>query len=54
MKKLEITHIVFDVDGTLTDGSITISSNGVESKDFQAKDGILIRELPKLGFTTMF
>jgi len=54
MKKLGITHIVFDVDGTLTDGSITISSNGVESKDFQAKDGILIRELPKLGFTTMF
>ena len=54
MKTLGITHIVFDVDGTLTDGSITISSNGVESKAFQAKDGILIRELPKLGFTTMF
>lgn len=54
MKKLNITHIVFDVDGTLTDGSIIISSNDVESKNFQAKDGILIRELPKLGFTTMF
>ena len=54
MEKLGITHIVFDVDGTLTDGSITISSNGVESKDFQAKDGIIVRELPKLGFTTMF
>jgi len=48
-----IDHIVFDVDGTLTDGGIIVSDNGVESKVFQAKDGILIRELPKLGFTTM-
>ncbi|MCL1797144.1 MAG: HAD hydrolase family protein [Eggerthellaceae bacterium] len=48
-----IDHIIFDVDGTLTDGGITISSNGVESKQFQAKDGLLVRVLPKLGFTTM-
>jgi len=48
-----IDHIIFDVDGTLTDGGIIISGNGVESKQFQAKDGLLIRVLPKLGFTTM-
>jgi len=48
-----IDHIVFDVDGTLTDGGIFISSNGVEVKQFQAKDGILVRVMPKLGFTTM-
>ena len=48
-----IDHIVFDVDGTLTDGGITISDSGVESKTFQAKDGLLTRVLPKLGFTTM-
>jgi 3-deoxy-D-manno-octulosonate 8-phosphate phosphatase (KDO 8-P phosphatase) len=48
-----IDHIIFDVDGTLTDGGIIISDDGTESKVFQAKDGLLIRELPKLGFTTM-
>ena len=48
-----ITHIVFDVDGTLTDGGITVSDNGVELKTFQAKDGIVVRMLPRLGFTTM-
>lgn len=49
-----IDHIVFDIDGTLTDGSITISDNGMESKAFQAKDGLLMRMLPKLGFITIF
>jgi len=49
-----IDHIVFDVDGTLTDGQITISDDGVESKAFQSKDGLLVRVLPKLGFTTIF
>jgi len=49
-----IDHIVFDIDGTLTDGDITISDDGVESKAFQAKDGLFIRVLPKLGFTTIF
>jgi len=48
-----INHIIFDVDGTLTDGGITFSDNGVESKQFQAKDGLLVRMLPRLGFTTM-
>ena len=48
-----IDHIVFDVDGTLTNGGITVSNNGIESKQFQAKDGLLIRMLPKLGFTTI-
>ena len=48
-----IDHIIFDIDGTLTDGGIIISSNGVESKAFQAKDGLLMRVLPKLGFTTI-
>ena len=48
-----IDHIVFDVDGTLTDGGITISSNGVETKTFHVKDGLIINALSKLGFTTM-
>jgi 3-deoxy-D-manno-octulosonate 8-phosphate phosphatase (KDO 8-P phosphatase) len=48
-----IDHIIFDVDGTLTDGGIIISDNGIEAKQFQAKDGLIIRMLPKLGFTTI-
>ena len=48
-----IDHIVLDVDGTLTDGGITISSDGTESKCFQAKDGLILRAMPRLGFTTM-
>jgi 3-deoxy-D-manno-octulosonate 8-phosphate phosphatase (KDO 8-P phosphatase) len=48
-----IDHIVLDVDGTLTDGGIIISDNGVETKQFQAKDGLLVRVLPKLGFKTI-
>jgi len=49
-----IDHIVLDVDGTLTDGGIFISSDGVETKQFQSKDGLLVRVLPRLGFTTIF
>ena len=49
-----ISHIVFDIDGTLTDGGISFSDTGMETKQFQAKDGLIIRVMPKLGFTTMF
>ena len=44
---------VFDVDGTLTDGGILISSNGVEVKRFQAKDGLIVRVLPEIGVETL-
>ena len=48
-----ITHIVFDIDGTLTDGNISIHDNAIESKCFHVKDGLIIRVLPQLGFTTI-
>jgi len=48
-----IDHIIFDIDGTLTDGGIIFSNNGSESKTFQAKDGLLMRKLPDLGITTI-
>jgi len=35
----KIKLIVFDVDGVLTDGNITISSDGTESKNFCVEDG---------------
>jgi len=49
-----INHIIFDVDGTLTDGGLFVANNGMEFKQFSVKDGLIISVLPKLGFTTMF
>ncbi len=37
-----IKLIVLDVDGTLTDGKITYSSNGEETKSFDVADGLAI------------
>lgn len=43
-KAKKIKMIVFDVDGTLTDGSIIIDSSGNESKKFNVKDGFAIAQ----------
>jgi 3-deoxy-D-manno-octulosonate 8-phosphate phosphatase (KDO 8-P phosphatase) len=40
-----------DVDGTLTDGTITYTANGTELKSFHARDGAGIKLLPKAGIT---
>lgn len=37
-----IELLVLDVDGTLTNGQITFSSNGIESKSFDVSDGLAI------------
>ena len=42
----------FDVDGVLTDGSITYDENGVEYKTFNAKDGQGIVNLNNAGIVT--
>lgn len=42
----------FDVDGVLTDGSITYDENGVEYKTFNAKDGQGIVNLNNSGIIT--
>ncbi len=42
----------FDVDGVMTDGSITYDENGVEYKTFNAKDGQGIVFLNKAGIVT--
>jgi 3-deoxy-D-manno-octulosonate 8-phosphate phosphatase (KDO 8-P phosphatase) len=44
-----IKVIVMDIDGTLTDGSIIYGENGLESKPFSVKDGLILSALPKLG-----
>lgn len=45
----DIKLIVLDVDGTLTDGRITLDNNGIESKSFNVKDGLAIAQAIKIG-----
>lgn len=47
-----IKLVAFDVDGVLTDGSITYDENGVEYKTFNAKDGQGIVNLNNSGIIT--
>jgi len=46
-----IRLFVMDVDGTLTDGSLTVSADGGETKTFHARDGAGIKLLAPLGIT---
>ena len=48
-KAKKIKFIVFDIDGTLTDASINISHSGEVLKSFNAKDGLGINLIQKLG-----
>ncbi len=44
-----IKLLVFDVDGCMTDGSITYSSSDDEYKSFNVKDGLAIASWIKMG-----
>lgn len=44
-----IKLLVLDVDGCLSDGGLTYSSDGVETKTFNVKDGLGITTWIKLG-----
>ncbi len=44
-----IQLLVLDVDGCLTDGKITYSANGDETKSFSVKDGLAISSWIKMG-----
>lgn len=48
----EITLLLLDVDGVLTDGTIVLDSHGQESKRFFVRDGLAIRRWLDLGFQT--
>ena len=48
----KIKMLVFDVDGVMTDGSITYDENGLEYKTFNAKDGHGVVRMNKSGFIT--
>jgi 3-deoxy-D-manno-octulosonate 8-phosphate phosphatase (KDO 8-P phosphatase) len=46
-----IRLFAMDVDGVLTDGTVSISSNGIESKNFSILDGMGIIRLHKASIT---
>ena len=48
----KIKMLIFDVDGVMTDGSITYDEDGKEYKTFNAKDGHGIVRMNKSGFIT--
>lgn len=48
----QIKLLAFDVDGVMTDGSITYDENGIEYKTFNAKDGHGLAKMAKNGFIT--
>lgn len=52
LRASKIKAVVMDVDGVLTDGSLTFDENGAEYKTFNAKDGQGIVMLNKMGFVT--
>jgi 3-deoxy-D-manno-octulosonate 8-phosphate phosphatase (KDO 8-P phosphatase) len=45
----DVRYIIMDVDGTLTDGSVLIDSEGIESKRFHISDGLGIRLAQEAG-----
>lgn len=47
----KIRLFAMDVDGVLTDGTVAISSDGIESKNFSILDGMGIVRLHKVGVT---
>lgn len=46
--------LIMDVDGVLTDGRVIIDSNGVESKQFDVRDGHGLKMLQRSGLTLAF
>ncbi len=46
-KKIKL--VLMDVDGVMTDGKIVFASNGVEAKQFDAKDGVGIKLAQRVG-----
>ena len=48
----KIKLVAFDVDGVMTDGSLTFVENGMEIKTYNAKDGLGVVMLSKAGIIT--
>ncbi len=52
LKAKKIKLVAFDVDGVMTDGSLTFLEDGREIKTYNAKDGQGVVMLNKAGFKT--
>lgn len=52
LKAQKIKLVAFDVDGVMTDGSLTFFEDGREIKTYNAKDGQGVVMLNKAGFKT--
>ncbi|HVW97381.1 MAG TPA: HAD-IIIA family hydrolase [Mucilaginibacter sp.] len=50
LKLKEISTFVFDVDGVLTDGSVFVSNDGLQSRAFNIKDGYALQLAVKCGY----
>lgn len=48
-KAKDVKLVILDVDGVMTDGRIVIDDNGVESRNFDIKDGLGMVALQMLG-----
>lgn len=49
-KLKDITTFIFDVDGVLTDGSVFVTGDGVQSRAFNIKDGYALQLAVKCGY----
>lgn len=49
-KLKEITTLVFDVDGVLTDGSVFVTEDGLQSRAYNIKDGYALQLAVKCGY----
>ncbi|MFD1163101.1 acylneuraminate cytidylyltransferase [Hwangdonia seohaensis] len=52
-KPSKITHIVLDVDGVFTDGTITYTKDGEHTKSFDMRDGMGLEILRQFGVEVM-
>jgi len=50
-KIIPLKALIMDVDGVLTDGRVIIDSNGVETKQFDVRDGHGLKMLQRSGLT---
>ncbi len=46
-----IKVVIFDIDGVITDGKITVNSKGEECKSIKLKDIDGINQIKNLGYT---
>ena len=52
LRAADVRLLLFDVDGVLTDGSVNVDANGIETKRFYIRDGAALAYARRLGFLT--